>query len=280
VAGLSTKHDFSLTSPPNDALERTEAALLRTLLFLQGEASVVHQQLLPYRMPLIVLARLFDQHPQVSPRNRQLLVRWFWRGALTGEHGNSSQGAVAAHLGDIGEDPDDSVQRLLRRQKPVGGEEAWPAVDFSKTWHARSAASRMAAVLLLQQGPRAPQSETTWNMDDARSWLGQHVLSRSFVRADGGEGASAIAGRVASLGEASSLPMPLPKCSSVTSSPRGQPRPFVRAISVPLKRSEPSPWATRLRPLPNVGSIRARTATARRSSRCCVRHALPGSRSR
>jgi hypothetical protein len=116
VHDANPRRDFSEQDRPDSALiNRTIQALTLACDFIITEAEIPHSALLPYRGPLIVLARLFGLHPQLTPRDRTLLVRWLWRGALSGVHANTSNEVIHRQLMDIGEDPTASVQRLLTR---------------------------------------------------------------------------------------------------------------------------------------------------------------------
>lgn len=66
--------------------KRLGASLLRAVEFLAEDAGVPHVQWLPYGGALATLARLFDVHPRLHDRNRELLARWYWRGNLSGYH--------------------------------------------------------------------------------------------------------------------------------------------------------------------------------------------------
>lgn len=52
--------------------------------FLCNIAGVPHFTFLAYRHLLVVLARFFAHFPEPSPRNLNLLKRWYWRAALAG----------------------------------------------------------------------------------------------------------------------------------------------------------------------------------------------------
>lgn len=71
---------------PGEALARTERALREVIAFFREDAKIPHLRLLPYTMTVVTLAVFFDRHPHPSPRTRQLLARWIWRGAITGAH--------------------------------------------------------------------------------------------------------------------------------------------------------------------------------------------------
>lgn len=102
------------------ALADTEKALERAIVFLRRDADIPHIELLPYRFPLLVLARFFHAHEAPLPRSRALLARWVWAGAITGEHRAEKipyvRQALRAMRGEEGGEPpgeEESVQRLL-----------------------------------------------------------------------------------------------------------------------------------------------------------------------
>jgi hypothetical protein len=95
-------------------LVRTAAALRRAIAFLR-DIGVPHVAVLPYELPLVVLARMFDLYSAPDEKSLVLLRRWFWRGAVLERQGGAS-GSLQQHIDDIR--PDDehaSVQRLLAR---------------------------------------------------------------------------------------------------------------------------------------------------------------------
>lgn len=97
----------------NDLLD-TARALRKVVTFLQG-IGVPHVAVLPYELPLVVLARLFHLHANPDEKSLVLLKRWFWRGAVAERHGGGS-GSLQQHVDDVR--PDDehgSVRRLLDR---------------------------------------------------------------------------------------------------------------------------------------------------------------------
>jgi hypothetical protein len=68
------------------ASERLLPGFQATVAFLKHDASIPHRRLLPYKTPLIVLPALFSRHTDLTSRQRRLLVRWVWRGFITGAH--------------------------------------------------------------------------------------------------------------------------------------------------------------------------------------------------
>ena len=68
------------------ATEHVSSALRRTFVFLRDRCAVPHLRLLPTRDSIVVLGRFFVVFAEPEERTLELLTRWVWRGALTGEH--------------------------------------------------------------------------------------------------------------------------------------------------------------------------------------------------
>lgn len=179
VGGLDAREEF--TEEDNDAAPRlvaeTRAALRHAIGFLQREAQIVHASLLPYRFPLIVLAKLFHLYPALHPRNRTLLVRWIWRGALSGVHGDSSHHAVNAHLADLGANEHEDIQRLLSR---VPKQSSLP--DPNSAWNGHAAATRLLTISLLRLGPCQPDTDLPFDPDALNRLLSERDLGELFKR--------------------------------------------------------------------------------------------------
>ncbi len=93
-------------------LERTSRSVQSAIGFLQT-IGVPHNSVLPYELPLLVLARFFTLHPAPSQRTLTLLRRWFWRGCLTQRLAGSS-GTLQQHIDAVTcESEHTSVQQLL-----------------------------------------------------------------------------------------------------------------------------------------------------------------------
>ncbi len=129
---------------------RVSRALVRAVEFLAEDAGVPHISWLPLSGALASLARVFDLHPQLHPRNRILLARWFWRGMLTNDHrvDNRTDGPKWRA---IDEDEHASVQRLLRLLPKVTAQDI-PKELSSGT--AKSAQAKMELVALASLDPR------------------------------------------------------------------------------------------------------------------------------
>jgi hypothetical protein len=96
-----------------ETLQRTDKAIRNVIIFLKRDASIPHIELLPYKLPLALLARFFDFTPEPSSRSRDLLSRWLWRGAITEHHRGDNIPAVRKSLMSITRDEEQSVQDLL-----------------------------------------------------------------------------------------------------------------------------------------------------------------------
>ncbi|MGJ7905165.1 DUF262 domain-containing protein [Actinopolyspora sp. H202] len=118
-------------------------ALSRAVAFLQDEAAMPHLALLPFRYPLVLLARFFASHPEPATRNRALLRRFCWRAAVLGP--GVFPGGTSGALRTLGPliTPDDetgSVQDLLHA---LGGRPAERSVPDIREFRANSAANRI-----------------------------------------------------------------------------------------------------------------------------------------
>ncbi|MFM2052421.1 MAG: hypothetical protein RL456_458 [Pseudomonadota bacterium] len=119
---------------PEVAYKEGGAALLRAVAFLQGDAGIPHFSFLPYRYLMVVLTRFFSHYPEPSPRNRQLLRRWFWRAASIGPGPFSSSWTNAMSTLSARVTPGDesgTVQKLL--QEPLNKSANIPKLTGFKT---------------------------------------------------------------------------------------------------------------------------------------------------
>lgn len=191
VVGLDPRGGLPERLTEAGAVSRTEDALRHAIEFLTADAGILHVRLLPYRLPLIVLAKFFDFHPMPGPRNRTLLARWIWRGALTRKHEDSSRAAVDALQSSIDENESASTQRLLGT---VSRDYVPPRPG--EVWNPRSASTRLAALALLALHPRDPTTGEPLDQDQIGEALerGHAHLFRDVAEAKGG----AIARRIVS----------------------------------------------------------------------------------
>ncbi len=132
------------------ALEDAGPVLERALEFLRADVGIAHLSLLPYRMPLPVLARFFKAHgldQSLSLDVRASLALWLWRGAASGAHQGTSAltrqalGAIADHS------LEESIDGLLAQV-------AEPALPFDLgRYDFRRAATKLGCNALLSLGP-------------------------------------------------------------------------------------------------------------------------------
>ncbi|MFC4630319.1 DUF262 domain-containing protein [Promicromonospora alba] len=135
-----------------EAYRRGHEALGRAISFLQEHAGVPHVSFLPYRYLLITLARFFAHHPDPAPRNLELLVRWFWRAAISPTIFSGSATAMARGFASrvIPSDESKSVQQLLALL-PDDSRFASPILDPFRT---STAAARVVLCALYAHQPR------------------------------------------------------------------------------------------------------------------------------
>ena len=184
------ERESDATALPSEAIRRTESALLRTIEFLAGDAGFIHRKLLPYVLPQVVLSRFFDRHPQPTQRTRALLVRWVWRGALSGIHSNSSDASVTGLSSLIGENEFVSAENLLRTV-PVEFE----LPGALTPWYGGSARAQMCAIAVLHMDPRDVGTGEVLRRDAICSLLDEKRIGQVFLDVRG-EGESSVARRV------------------------------------------------------------------------------------
>lgn len=136
----------------DEAYLNAEKALETAISFLSSNAGVPHITFLPYRFLLLVLVRFFALFPNPSPRNIELLSRWFWttitRAAELNLNGSTK--TVRSLAGKItAGDEDGSVQRLLESVRNATDE--IPALNY---FRANQAASKVVVCALWSLGPR------------------------------------------------------------------------------------------------------------------------------
>lgn len=132
--------------PPQDEIGE---ALRHTLRFLMEDARIPLLRLLPYPVVISILARFFFLHPEPSELSRKRLVRWLWRGAITGTHQRAEVSRMRAAIHALGADEEASIDQLLQRLQPRPAE-PWRLRGF----HQRNAQSRIELLALLDRRPR------------------------------------------------------------------------------------------------------------------------------
>ncbi len=172
VEGWNIHLDMADARPGSEAVERTELALRRAITFLTLVAGIPHVQLLPYSLPLVILAKFFHLVPEPSLRTSLLLSRWLWRGALSHAHVDGTR--LSRLLSGITSNPHTSVEHLLQT---VPRAPAHPTA--STEWNLRSAQTRLCAVALFHLGARDPDTEAVFDLHSLQerfSWRHKQVF--------------------------------------------------------------------------------------------------------
>lgn len=184
VGGLEPREDSSKLQEEDvrALLPRTERAMAEALDFLAADAAIPRLELLPYRVPLRILARFFDLHPAPSDRARTLLKRWVWRGSLSRLFATSSETRVRSLQRSVeAGDPERDAQALLRQVGTYHVE----LDPLTETWSATHASSRMFAAALLARGPLRRADRQRALFEDGAPGEGEDDaaggLSRAFV---------------------------------------------------------------------------------------------------
>ena len=149
-----TFHDEENGAGMEAAVEKTEIALRHAVTFLMEDGGIPHIQLLPYRLPLIVLSRFFSRHPEIDSRARRLLVRWVWRGALSGTHTDSNNAVVNDLQTRIDDNLYASIDRLLQgipRKMPT-------TRSYELKLNGRAALTKLYTLALLHKFPCDPET--------------------------------------------------------------------------------------------------------------------------
>lgn len=149
---------------------RVSRSLALAVEFLADDVGVPHITWLPYAGVLPALARFLSLHPSPHPRNRELLVRWFWRGTLTGEHRTDNR-LDRPKWKAITDDEHGSVQRLLQLLSPVT--ESNLPMELQSFGGRRSARHHMELISLAALEPKV-----LWGEDDD---IGKDVPLASLI---------------------------------------------------------------------------------------------------
>jgi hypothetical protein len=198
IHDLPLDKDFTkdLTRPDSvGALRATEAALERTVRYLQG-IGFPHEALVPYDLIVVVLARFFHLHPELSRRDALLLRRWVWRGALAGKLAGASV-SLRQHVDAVDADEAASVQRLLAldASAPEASVELSTDIDLGvfRLDHAKSA---LAACALASLEPRDLISGEVLDVPALFEREPKRPLPQIVAHGDGAALARSVANRI------------------------------------------------------------------------------------
>ncbi|MFM7203661.1 MAG: DUF262 domain-containing protein [Myxococcota bacterium] len=139
--------------------EEAEAALIRTVEFLQQDCDIPHIKLLPYPVVFFILAKFFHLFPDPAPETRRRLARWLWCGIAGGSHERADVSKMRLQVRAIQFDKDKDIQeseersiRGLERQASRPSELTWELQPFNL----KSARSRVEVLAMLTLTPEDP----------------------------------------------------------------------------------------------------------------------------
>lgn len=113
-ATQSLKGELREPGALKDTFTELLPVLRNAIELLRGVAKIPHFEVLPYGLPLAVLARFYHLFPMPSERSELLLARWIWRGAVSQAHRGESVPYVRKNYRAlVAGDEEGSVQRLL-----------------------------------------------------------------------------------------------------------------------------------------------------------------------
>ncbi len=173
-----TKERISRSDFPHETKEQaydaTFDSLEATINFLK-KSGVPHFTFLAYRFLLVVLSRFFALFPKPSPRNLELLRRWYWRAAVIGPvltGGTTNAVRILAAYIRAGEE-DASVQRLLDSvsDKPL----SFPQANSFRT---NRASGHVMLCALWAQRPLSPDTKEAFSGDDLSQEIGRNSTPR------------------------------------------------------------------------------------------------------
>lgn len=113
-ATKSLKGELREPGALKDTFTELLPVLRKAIELLRGVAKIPHFAVLPYGLPLAVLARFYHLFPEPKERSELLLSRWVWRGAVSQAHRGESVPYVRRNYRAlVAGDEEGSVQRLL-----------------------------------------------------------------------------------------------------------------------------------------------------------------------
>ncbi len=113
-ASQSLKGELREPGALKDTFTELLPVLRKVIELLRGVAKIPHFEVLPYGLPIAVLARFFHLFPEPKERSELLLSRWVWRGAVSQVHRGESVPYVRRNYRAlVAGDEEGSVQRLL-----------------------------------------------------------------------------------------------------------------------------------------------------------------------
>lgn len=160
-----------------DVLQATARALRDVIVFFKRDVGIPHIELLPYKLPLALLARFFHLHAKPSSRSRELLARWVWRGAISEAHRGEMIAVVRESLAAIGSNEERSVQALLA-EVPVATSKQ---PEATLPYNFRTASTKLHLNALLALRPRDLRNGDLINGVDLIGRKGADALPQIFT---------------------------------------------------------------------------------------------------
>ena len=168
-------------------------SLTLTIDFLVEDCGIAHARLLPSPgVPFITLTRFFHLFPDAGLNARRMLVRWVWRGLLSGKHQRDDRTYLRKCPKDVRGGAEESALRLLEY---VPDEPSWKMREDK--FDARSFVDRVALLVLASLDPIALDSNRTLAVADSLEHLGNQAIQRIVPQ---GVGSGSVANRVWSGG--------------------------------------------------------------------------------
>lgn len=134
-----------------EILYRQVAEITESVIyFLKKEAEIPSYHLLPYKPPMITLAKFLQNYPNPSPRSKQLIKRWLWRGMLN----KTLRGdGVSSRTGLLAVVPNNEEQSVANMLDIVNARMINPP-SINSAFRFRFAESKFIALALLDLQPK------------------------------------------------------------------------------------------------------------------------------
>lgn len=151
---------------PDGAIRRTESALRRAIQIISGTAGIPHWKLLPYRFPLILLTVFCDKFDATNERVDRLIGKWIWRGAVTGDHEDSTDARVQRLAAEIwkADSAETTILKLISKLHPVDFEseiQNSPKEEIDREIRLNRASGKIFVLGLLAADPKHPDENET-----------------------------------------------------------------------------------------------------------------------
>lgn len=159
------------------AYQQALEALDRSISFLQNDAQVPHFTFLAYRYLLVVLARFFAHFPNPSARNRDLLIRWYWRAALVGPAVARGSATGAMRLLATCVRPNEETRSIQDLLKAVNDKPKYQPNAFN--FRSNYSESHLMLCALWDASPKNPDTGERFTLDELSRQIGGESTPRS-----------------------------------------------------------------------------------------------------